>query len=339
MIDSKQKRSLMKKYHIYGIGNALVDMEIEVTPDFLKETGVEKGMMTLVDEARQKQLIEKVKGNIHKRSCGGSAANTIIGAHQLGARTFYSCKVASDETGDFYFNDLVENGVSTNLHGKREDGITGKCMVFVTPDADRTMNSFLGITETFSKNEIQWDDLADSEVLYVEGYLVTSETGRAAAIEAKKFAKEKGVQVALTLSDPGVVGFFRDGFKEMIGDGVDILFCNEAEALSFTETSNLNDAFEKLKTVSKKLAITQGPDGALLWDGEKEIDILTRKVNAVDTNGAGDLFAGAFLYGLTHGMNFRDCGKLACACSSELVTHFGARLPKEKTQQVYKELF
>jgi sugar/nucleoside kinase (ribokinase family) len=329
----------MKKYHVYGIGNALVDMEIEVTPEFLAKAGVEKGVMTLVDENRQKELIEQVQGNIHKRSCGGSAANTIIGAHQLGARAFYSCKVASDDTGDFYFNDLIENGVATNLHGERKEGITGKCMVFVTPDADRTMNSFLGITETFSKDEIEWDDLADSEFLYVEGYLVTSETGRAAAIEARNFARKNNVQVALTLSDPGVVGFFRDGFKEMIGEGVDMLFCNEDEALSFTETDNLKDAFEKLKTVSKKLAITQGAQGALLWDGTKEIDVLTRKVDAVDTNGAGDLFAGAFLYGMTNGLTFADCGKLACACSSELVTHFGARLPKEKTHSIYKELF
>lgn len=329
----------MKKYHVYGIGNALVDMEIEVTPEFLSKVGVEKGVMTLVDESRQKELLDQVKGNIHKRSCGGSAANTIIGAHQLGARTFYSCKVANDETGDFYFNDLIENGVSTNLHGERKDGITGKCMVFVTPDADRTMNSFLGITETFSKEEIKWNDLADSEILYVEGYLVTSDTGRAAAVEARKFAKDKGVQVALTLSDPGVVGFFRDGFKEMVGDGVDMLFCNEEEAKSFTETQDLKEAFEKLKAVSKKFAITQGPQGALLWDGEKEIDVLTRKVSAVDTNGAGDLFAGAFLYGMTNGLTFADCGKLACACSSELVTHFGARLPKEKTQTIFKELF
>lgn len=329
----------MKKYHIYGIGNALVDMEIEVTADWLKAAGVDKGVMTLVDQARQSELLDKVSGNQHKRSCGGSAANTIIGARSLGARTFYSCKVANDEPGDFYFNDLVESGVSTNLHGSREQGITGKCMVFVTPDADRTMNSFLGITETFSTDQIQWDDLADSEFLYMEGYLVTSETGRKAAIEARKFAVDKGVKVALTFSDPGVVGFFRDGFKEMIGEGVDMLFCNEAEALSFTETEDLNQAMDKLKGVSKMIAITQGPKGALLWDGEREINVLTRKVEAKDTNGAGDLFAGAFLYGMTHKMTFADCGKLACACSSELVTHFGPRLPMGKTQEIFKELF
>lgn len=329
----------MKKYHVYGIGNALVDMEIEVQPEFLKKVGVEKGLMTLVDENRQKELLEQVDGNIHKRSCGGSAANTIIGARQLGARTFYSCKVANDEPGEFYFRNLVEEGVHTNLHGQRDEGITGKCMVFVTPDADRTMNSFLGITETFSESEIEWDDLKDSEYLYIEGYLVTSETGRAAAIKARDFAQDNGVKVALTLSDPGVVGFFKEGFQEMIGKGIDLLFCNEDEAKSFSGKDNLADALEELKKISKQIAITQGPKGALLWDGSKEIDVLTRKVEAVDTNGAGDLFAGAFLYALTHDHSFREAGKLACSCSSELVTHFGPRLKEGVTKKIYGELF
>lgn len=329
----------MKKYHIYGIGNALVDMEIEVDTSFLEKAGVEKGLMTLVDQDRQTELLGQVDGKQHKRSCGGSAANTIIGARQLGARTFYSCKVASDEPGEFYFKDLVDNGVATNLHGDRESGVTGKCMVFVTPDADRTMNSYLGITETFSEKEIIWDDLKDSEILYVEGYLVTSETGRAAAVKARQFARENGVKVALTFSDPGVVGFFKDGFSEMIGDGIDLLFCNEAEALSYTGSSDIRQAMMALSEVSKQVAITQGPQGALLWDGEKEIDILTREVEAVDTNGAGDLFAGAFLYAITHNHTFAEAGKFACACSSELVTKFGPRLGKGVTEKIYKEMF
>lgn len=329
----------MKKYHVYGIGNALVDMEIECDSDFLKKANVEKGLMILVDENRQRELLDLIKGNHHKRSCGGSAANTIIGAKQLGARAFYSCKVANDETGDFYFKDLMEEGVSTNLHGERADGTTGKCMVFVTPDADRSMQTYLGITETFSEEEICWEDLKDSEYLYIEGYLVTSESGRAAAIKAREFAKANGVKVALTFSDPGVVGYFKDGFKEMIGDGVDLLFCNEEEAKSYSGTDSAEAALKELRKVSGQIAITQGPRGALLWDGEREIDVLTRKVNAVDTNGAGDLFAGSFLYAITNNYSFSDAGKLACACSSELVTKFGPRLERGVTKNLLKELF
>lgn len=327
----------MKKYHVYGIGNALVDMEIEVTPDFLLKANVEKGVMTLVDQKRQDELLTQVDGHQHKRSCGGSAANTIIAVSQFGGRSFYSCKVANDEPGDFYFEDLVSNGVATNLHGERESGVTGKCMVFITPDADRTLNSYLGITETFSEAELQTDDLKDSEWLYIEGYLVTSTTGRAAALKAKSFAENNNVKTAITLSDPAMAKFFKEGLEEMVGSGVDLLFCNEEEALAFTGQEKLEEAFNELKKVAKSFAITQGPQGALLFDGEKEIDIVTNKVDAVDTNGAGDLFAGAFLYAITHGHSFAEAGKLACASSGELVQRFGARLPAEMPKKIYTE--
>ncbi|TNE99559.1 MAG: adenosine kinase [Deltaproteobacteria bacterium] len=327
----------MKKYHVYGIGNALVDMEIEVTPEFLLKANVEKGVMTLVDQNRQDELLAQVDGNQHKRSCGGSAANTIIAVSQFGGRSFYSCKVANDEPGDFYFEDLISNGVATNLHGSRQHGVTGKCMVFITPDADRTMNSFLGITETFSESELQVEDLKDSEWLYIEGYLVTSTTGRAAALKAKTLAEENGVKTAITLSDPAMAKFFKDGLVEMVGNGVDLLFCNEEEALAFTGKEELKEAFEELKKSAKSFAITQGPQGALLFDGEKEIDIVTNKVDAVDTNGAGDLFAGSFLYAITHGHDFAQAGRLACAASGELVQRFGARLPSEMPKKIYSE--
>ena len=327
----------MKKYHVYGIGNALVDMEIEVTPDFLLKANVEKGVMTLVDQKRQDDLLAQIDGHQHQRSCGGSAANTVIAVSQFGGRSFYSCKVANDEPGDFYFNDLVNSGVATNLHGKRENGITGKCMVFITPDADRTMNSFLGITESFSENELEIEDLKDSEWLYIEGYLVTSATGRAAALKAKNIAEENNVKTAITLSDPAMAKFFKEGLQEMVGKGVDLLFCNDEEALAFTDQEKLEDAFNDLKKVAKSFVITQGPKGALLYDGEKEIDILTTKVDAVDTNGAGDLFAGAFLYAITHGHSFAEAGKLACASSGSLVQRFGARLPAELPKKIYDE--
>lgn len=328
----------MKKHQIYGMGNALVDMEIEVSNDFIKETKIEKGLMILVDENRQKQVLEKI-GNHHKRACGGSAANTIIGARQLGARTFYSCKVANDETGDFYFSDLMKEGVQTNLHGEREAGVTGKCMVFVTPDADRSMETFLGITATFSENELDWEELKDSEYLYIEGYLVTGDSGRNAAIKARKFARDNGVKVAFTFSDPGIVSYFKDGLAEIMGEKIDLLFCNEAEALAYTGKEDVLEALKDLSLISHQVAITQGPQGALLWDGEKEVDILTREVQAVDTNGAGDLFAGSFMYALTNGHTFAEAGKLACACSSELVTQFGPRLADGKAKEIYKSVF
>ncbi|MBT7609769.1 MAG: adenosine kinase [Bacteriovoracaceae bacterium] len=320
----------MKKYDVYGIGNALVDVEIEVSEQFLSDNKVEKGLMTLVEESRQQELLAAVNGISHSRSCGGSAANTLIAVSHLGGKGYYSCKVSSDESGEFYFQDLLSSGLSTNLNSERESGKTGHCMVFITPDADRTMNTFLGITATFSDSEISFEELEESQWLYIEGYLVTGPNSKAAAIKAREFAKSKGVKTSITLSDPGIVGFFKDGFKDMIGDGVDLLFCNEAEALEYTDKSTIADASVELKKIAKSFAITLGPKGAYLFDGENEFNISTNKVEAVDTNGAGDLFAGTFLFAINNGLDYQEAGEMACAASSTLVTQFGSRLKKEQ---------
>lgn len=330
---------MSKKYHVYGIGNALVDMEFEVTPEFLKENGVEKGLMTLVEEERQHELLNSLDSHQHKRSCGGSAANTVIASAQLGANTFYSCKVANDETGDFYWSDLKSKKVASNLESGRFDGTTGKCMVFVTPDADRTMNTYLGITSSFSKEQILDEELLQSEWLYIEGYLVTGDTGKAAAIHARELAQNNNVKVALTFSDPGIVGFFKDGFKEIMGDKkLDLLFCNESEAMSFTGCETTEEAYEEMKKFSHAFAITTGPKGALIYDGQNKIYVVAQKVNAVDTNGAGDIFAGSFLYAITHGYNYGQAGQFACNCASKLVTQFGARLENEDILAIKKEI-
>jgi sugar/nucleoside kinase (ribokinase family) len=329
------KGNTMTKYHIYGLGNALVDIEIEVTESELTQLGIDKGVMTLVDEERQQYLLSALPGTHHNRACGGSAANTVIGAAKLGARCFYSCKIANDETGDFYMADLQREGVDSNLrHQQREDGHTGQCLVMITPDADRTMNTYLGVTGNLSYQEIDESALQESLWLYVEGYLVSSEPAREAAIKAMSFAREKGVKVALSLSDPAMVQFFTDGLKQMVGEGVDLLFCNQDEALRFTGSSSLDDAFERLKSYAKQFAITRGSEGASVWDGQSRLEIAPFSVKAVDTNGAGDLFAGAFLYAMTHNMSFKQAGKLASFASSVLVTEFGPRLSEQGEQKV-----
>lgn len=329
----------MKKYHVYGLGNALVDYEYEVEASFLKEMNIDKGLMLLVDEARQAEIVEKLHGLGHKRNCGGSAANTLIAVAQLGGKGFYSCKVANDETGKFYFSDLKKEGLETNLKdGSLEEGTSGKCLILITPDADRTMNTYLGISQGFSTEQLDEKSITESEYLYIEGYLVTSPTGKEAATAARDIARKNGTKVSLTLSDPGVVEYFKSGFEEIIDGGVDLLFCNEAEAMSFTGADNFEQATVKLKEITKSLAITRGAQGAYIWDGEKEIQVLAPEVKAIDTNGAGDLFAGSFLYGITNGMSFGEAGKLACACSSKLVTQFGARLSKDQIQEVYAKM-
>lgn len=331
---------MTKKYDVYAIGNALVDMEFEVHDSFFHQHKIDKGLMTLVDEERQILLMNALGTRVKKRQCGGSAANTIIATAQFGAKSFYSCKVAKDDLGDFYLEDLKENGVDSNLHiQEREYGTTGKCLVLITPDAERTMNTFLGITGTFSKEQIIHEAIKDSKYLYIEGYLVTSPNGREAAVLARKTAEAHGVKTALTFSDVNMVKFFREGLHEMLGGGVDLLFCNEAEALAFSETSSIREARELLKKVAKTFVITLGENGAMIWDGVTFIDIEPYKVKAVDSNGAGDMYAGAFLYAITQGHTHASAGKLASMASSKVVSQFGPRLKWHETQEIKKHVF
>jgi sugar/nucleoside kinase (ribokinase family) len=331
---------MSKKYDVYAIGNALVDMEFEVQDQFFKDHKIDKGLMTLVNEERQNALMGALGKGVKSRQCGGSAANTIIATAQFGAKGFYSCKVSSDELGDFYFKDLVDSGVDTNLQSqKREEGITGKCLVLITPDAERTMNTFLGITEKLSVSEVQEEAIKNSSYLYMEGYLVTSPTGRAAAVRSREVAEGNGVKTALTFSDVNMVKFFREGLQEMMGpNGVDLLFCNESEALAFVGTEDIMVAREAIKKIAKTFVITRGENGAMIFDGVTFIDISPYKVQAIDSNGAGDMYAGAFLYAITQKHTFASAGKLASMAASRVVSQFGPRLKWHETQEIKKQV-
>ena len=319
----------MKKYDIYGIGNALVDTEYEVDDAFISKAGVGKGLMTLIDSDERKRLLKLLEVEHEHRAIkqagGGSAANTMVAAAQLGANSFYSCKVASDETGDFFMSDLKIAGVDTNLDAGREEGITGKCISMVTPDAERTMTTNLGISETLSPNELNREALRNSTYLYIEGYLVTSPTAFEAVKETINIAKEAGVQVSLTLSDPAMVENFKASFDALAELGIDLIFCNEDEARLWTAASNRGEAMARLKTVCGKVVMTCGKEGALVFDGNEETMSVGVPTKAVDTTGAGDIFAGTFLFGLTHGMSFPACADLANKAASLLVSSFGAR--------------
>ncbi|MEE8056806.1 MAG: adenosine kinase [Pseudomonadales bacterium] len=326
----------MKKYHLYGIGAGLVDTEIQVTDQDLDAMDVEKSLMTLVDEKRQYELSQHLEGHlVHaKRASGGSACNSIFAASCFGANTYYSCKVADDDNGQFFLNDLNTAGVDCISQDHNDDGVTGKCMVLITPDAERSMNTFLGISESLSIQQINSEAIANSEYLYIEGYLVTSPTGRATAIRAREIAEEHNVKTSMTLSDPGMVEFFKDGLQEMVGDRVNLLFCNEAEAKGWAGTDDLNLAIESLKQSADTFAITLGAKGAVLFDGEQLINIDGHPVKAIDTNGAGDMFAGAFLYAISQNYNFEQAGQLASLASATVVSHYGPRLATEKHSEL-----
>lgn len=321
----------MQRYHVYGLGAALVDTEIEVTDTFLEQAEIQKGLMTLVDEARQEELLTLMEDHLvgSKRSSGGSACNSIIAASYFGAKTFYSCRVANDDNGQFFHHDTQAAGVTTKA-ADLPDGTTGKCLVMITPDAERTMNTYLGISATLSEEDIDAEAIESSEWVYLEGYLVTSPTGKQAAITAREIAEKAQVKTSLSLSDPGMVEFFKEGLQEMIGKQVDLLFCNKDEAMGWTGASSIEEAAEALKLSAKTFAVTLGKEGALVFDGNELQRIEGEAVEAIDTNGAGDMFAGAFLYAITHGKDYSSAAKLANHAAAKVVSQYGPRLKPEQ---------
>lgn len=328
-----------KLYDVYGIGNALVDVVTEVDNAFFEQNEIEKGVMTLVDEKRQHHLMKAIDMKKSKMACGGSAGNTVIAVNQFGGKSFYSCLVAKDELGKFFLEDLKRNGVQTNLtYDRCPEGITGKCLVMTTPDSERTMNTFLGISSFLSPEHIDAEAIKQSQYVYLEGYLVSSPKGLDALIEAKKIAEKNNVHTSLTLSDPNMVRYFSKQFEQVIGASVDLLFCNEEEALTLCGVDTIAEAREKLKQMAKRFAITLGANGALIYDGDTFIEIEPYKVRALDTNGAGDMFAGAFLYGITHKHSYAEAGKLASLASSRVVAQFGPRLDPTQAARVLEDL-
>ena len=330
----------MSKYSVYGMGNALVDKEFEVDEQFFTNHNIEKGLMTLVAHEQQQELLKVLsdKFGIKKRAGGGSAANTLYALSQFGGSAYFSCKVANDEPGDFYLSELGDHNIETDKQTQGDEGTTGRCLVMISPDAERTMHTYLGVSETVSPAEIDHDAVRQSEYIYIEGYLVTSPSAMAAITELKQYAETHNIKTALTFSDPSMVEYFRDNVIEVLGNGVDLLFCNEEEALLWSGKDNIEEACDMMKAKAQQFAITRGPKGALLFDGENFITIAAHDVEAIDTNGAGDMFAGAFLYGLTNGMDFETAGKLASLASANVVSRFGPRLEADMHQEILNKV-
>ncbi len=324
----------MKKYDVFAVGNALVDFEVEVSEDELQRLGVEKGVMTLIDEDRHHLLMEHLNGTRHNRACGGSAANSLIAVSQLGGEAFYSCRVANDEAGDFYLKDLMSHGVDTKEDSHRPEDVTGKCVVMITPDADRSMNTYLGVTGDLGLDSLHHGAIKGSQFVYIEGYLVSAPLALEAAVAAKQLARDCSIKIAFSLSDPSMVNFFREGIDSLLEGGVDLLFSNEDEAIQYTQESTLAGAINKLKTVASQFAVTLGARGAVVWDGEQLLEIAPHKVDVVDTTGAGDMFAGAFLYALCRGYSLQHAGELASYASSQIVRKFGPRMKNTDTNTI-----
>ncbi len=325
----------MNKYDLYAIGNALVDSEYEVSDAQLQALGVEKRHMTLIDAERRAFLQSQVKDKHSRSTGGGSAGNTIVALAQLGGRAFYSCRVADDELGAFYRKDLAANGVDSNLaHGPLSTGRTGTCMVMVTPDAERSMSTFLGTTADLDHTALNAQAIANSKVYYMEGYLAASPTGLDAAIKGRVIAKQAGVKLATTLSDMSMINFCRPGLEAMIGNaqvgGLDYLFCNEEEAQVWCGSQDFAAICQQVSLLATTVCLTRSAKGCVVIEGDKRTEVPAAQVKAVDTNGAGDMFAGAFLYAVTQGRGHADAAWLANQAAGAVVAQYGNRLTQQQ---------
>ena len=329
----------MKQYDVYGIGNALVDTEYAVNDALISEAGFDKGIMTLIEAEQRLALIDLLE-NKHKlkviHQCGGgSAANSMAAMSQLGGNNFYSCKVATDALGDFFLHDLKAVRLDTNLDSGRLDGVSGQCISMVTPDAERTMTTHLAISNTLSTRELNETALANSRYLYIEGYLVTSPSALQAVRKAQAVAHKNKVLVSLSLSDSTIVEHFKTSFDQLAEQGIDLIFCNQDEAMIWTGSQTAASAFSRLKTICKQAVMTCGAAGALVFDGSRDSKIPGVATKAVDTTGAGDVFAGVFLHSINRGQSFADAAVAANRAASKLVSRFGARLSQAEMQAVH----
>jgi len=316
---------------VYGVGNALVDLQVRVDESFIARHGLKKSRMELVDAACQAQVLEALAGHAVNRCSGGSAANTVVGVAELGGRAAYCGKIGQDRLGDFYRDDLQSVGV--RFEGGTAAEPTGTALVLITPDAQRTMLTSLGASALLEAQDVRPASLDGCAYLYVEGYLLPGEVTRGAALAAVEAAKARGVKVALTVSDPFVVAHARQIVWDLVDGPVDLLFCNEIEAAALVGTSDPVECARALHRRAASVALTLGPKGSLLMHGGTVHPVEGVPVNAVDTTGAGDMYAAGILYGLTHGLSWPESGRLASHAAARVVSTLGARLPAKLSSE------
>ena len=313
------------RFDVLGLGNAIVDVISTADDDFLLAQGLRKGAMTLIDEARADALYAAMRPST--LVSGGSAANTIIGAASLGCRAAFIGKLRSDEAGAAFVHDIRAAKVSF-LTALAEDGpATARCLVLVTPDAQRTMSTYLGASQNLSEADVDEDMVRQSAIVYLEGYLWDPPAAKAAFAKAAKIARGAGRRVALTLSDSFCVDRYRDEFLGLMRSGaVEILFSNEGELHSLYQTADFDTAIAQLRAENVLGIVTRSERGSLVVAKEETFAVPAFPVEQlVDTTGAGDLFAAGFLAGLTRNKPFEDCGRLGAIAAAEVIQHIGAR--------------
>lgn len=318
------------KFDVYGVGNALVDVQARVTNDIVAATGFAKDVMTLVDDNQQQQVLRQIEELPLSRCAGGSAANTVVGVADLGGKAAYCGKVGRDAMGQFFLGDMREVGVTIEVPPAL-DGPTGTCAILITPDAHRTMLTNLGVSATLTPDDVHEDHLAQSRYVYIEGYLLTGETTKAAANKAIEIAQKHNVKIAFTASDPFLVNLIRDEIWQLVEGPVDLFFCNEEEAKSLTGHDDVIECAHEIHKHSENVALTLGAKGSILMHDGEAIPIEGVDVEAIDTTGAGDMYAGGLLYGITNGLTWKQAGHLASHAAARIVSQLGARMEEKFT--------
>lgn len=316
---------MTKEFQVIGIGNALVDVIATVADSALAELAVEKGIMTLIDTTRAVDLYARM-GPAREIS-GGSAANTIAGIAALGGRTAYVGKVKDDQLGAIFAHDLRAQGAvyATPLAPKDHPAETGRCMVLVSPDGERSMSTYLGVSEFLAPSDIDEAQMAAADWIFLEGYRFDGPDSIAAFEKAVRATKSAGGRVAITLSDPFCVERHRDEFRRMIRDDIDLLVANEHELQSLYQTADLDSAMLRAQAEIPITACTVGAAGAHVLTAEGRYHTPATPVTVVDATGAGDLFAAGLLYGVTSGRDWQTCARMGCVAAGEVIGHIGAR--------------
>ncbi len=325
-----------KKFQVVGIGNSIVDVLSQCSDEFLAQVGVEKGIMQLIDMERAVSLYAKVGPS--KEMSGGSAANSIAAAAQLGGRVAYVGKVKDDQLGAIFAHDLRAQGAvyETALGERDSKAETGRCIVLVTPDGERSLNTYLGWSEFLGPDDIDTVMMADAEWIFLEGYRFDGPDSHAAFAKAIAATKSTGGKVSITLSDPFCIDRHRDAFTRLLREDADLLFANRVEIMSMYQSEDFDAALRSAVQDVAIVACTDGADGAHIVTATDRWHIPAVPANVLDATGAGDLFAGAFLWGLTNGYELEICGKMACVAAAEVISHIGAR-PEADLKSLFQE--
>lgn len=312
------------RYDVFGMCNPLYDIQAEVTDSLLSELEISKGGMFLIDADQQRRMVSRIYDHIVNAESGGSGANTMIGLSLLGGKACYAGKIGNDEHGALYADSLRARDVAVSVQAG--DGTTGMCLVLITPDAERTLCTYLGICRELGPDDLNLDAIRASRYLFVTGYLWDTDSQKAAVLRAMETAKAAGVKVALSLSDPFCVNRHKSDFLNIIEQHVDLLIGNDEEAQTLFDASTPLDAIRATAPYCAMAAVTMGGRGALLRDGNRIVETPAFKIQPVDTTGAGDMFAAGLLYGLTHGLSLEKTGALASYVAAEVVSKLGPRL-------------